>query len=95
VKAFAQDCVVWIHQKIGNKCIFFSSDGHYKELQKRELPVAYSYKPQARKQILLCLLSVGLEKQAQDPLALVLAFLLTGCVTSGWLLSWSSVDMGT
>lgn len=66
---------------------FFRSDGHYTELQRREIPAAYSYKPQAGKQILVCLHSVWTQKLARVPSALILVFLLTSCVTLGGVFS--------
>lgn len=62
---------------------FFRSGGHCVELQRRETPAAYSYKPQAWKQILVCLHSVWTQKPAQDISALIPVFRLTSGVTLG------------
>lgn len=54
---------------------------------KQRNPAAYPSKPQARKQVLVRFRSVCIQKPARGAWALTLVFLLTRCVTLGWLLS--------
>lgn len=75
----------------------FRPDSHCIELEGREIPAAYSSKPQAWKQIPVCLHSVWTQKLARDLSALILVFLLTSCVTLGCMFSlelrwWGDLD---